>query len=212
MTNQERMALLMQVFNAIFTSKAQGTDITTVVIQSPHIVQTQWNKGQGRWFVKGQLRGFDLDLNLGDRVIQIRCIEQNPFKTDHLGNLKPFSLLAQQGHKIMWVINRNGDFMGRIQGGQWYASQDRATSPVKAAYDYNTPEHEAKIDAAYDHINRDINDPNFHGIPGTSQPYEQNTGPASHDQLVSELPDIETGIPEYVLAYYAEHGDAEVPE
>ena len=118
------------------------------------------------------IRGFDIDLNIGDKVIQLRCLEQNPNKTDHLGNLKQNSLLAQQGHKIMWVILRNGGFLGRIQDGVWHASEQRAYSP--------------------------------------KQPPVET--PASQDRLASGIPDVNTEIPEYILAYYAEHGDTEVPE
>ena len=83
MTNEEQMALLMMVFNAIFTSKAQGTDITGVVVTHPSLVAWQNNQWQpsgaqaGRWFVDGKIRGFDLDVNIGPRVISIRVLEQN---------------------------------------------------------------------------------------------------------------------------------------
>ena len=56
MTNQERMALLMMVYNAIFTSKAQGTDPAQVVIHHPSLMS--WDgKPTGiqacRWFKSG---------------------------------------------------------------------------------------------------------------------------------------------------------------
>ena len=174
MTNTERIAFLMQVYELIFTSKAQGTDPTTVALIHPNIAldPSRYITGKGRWFVDQTIRGFDIDLNIGDKVIQLRCLEQNPNKTDHLGNLKQNSLLAQQWHKIMWVILRNGGFLGRIQDGVWHASEQRAYSP--------------------------------------KQPPVET--PASQDRLASGIPDVNTEIPEYVLAYYAEHGDTEVPE
>lgn len=130
MTNAERMALLMTVFNAIFQSKAENTNITQVKIQ------TNTGTWPGRWFkdsTTGQqtLRGFDFTCNLGDRIISLRCLEQNPNKTDNLGNLKKFALLARQGHKIMWVIDRNGSFLGHIMDGKWEASWKPATQPAQ---------------------------------------------------------------------------------
>jgi hypothetical protein len=69
----------------------------------------------GRWFSDNTLRGFDVSINLGTRVIDIRCVEQNPNKLDNRGNLKWSANLARQGHKMMWVIDRNGGFLGRLR-------------------------------------------------------------------------------------------------
>jgi hypothetical protein len=102
MTNKEKMAILKLIFTTLFHSKATGSDITKVVIPT--------NMGQfpGRWFSDNTLRGFDVSINLGTRVIDIRCVEQNPNKLDNRGNLKWSANLARQGHKMMWVIDRNG--------------------------------------------------------------------------------------------------------
>ena len=127
MTNEQRMNLLRTIFRAIFQSKAMNSDITQVKIQT--------NTGQwaGRWFVNGLLRGFDFSCNLGDRVIVLRCLEQNPNKTDNFGNLKKFANLARQGHQIMWVINRNDNtWLGRMHNGEWHASFQPATAPAAA--------------------------------------------------------------------------------
>lgn len=173
MTSTERMAFLMTVYNTIFTSKAQGTNPETIRITHPNIVPSQYRQGQGRWFVNNTVRGFDIDLNIGNKVIQLRCMEQNPNKTNSKGNFSENAILAQKGHKIMWAIIRDGGFLGKIQDGVWHVSEQRAYGP--------------------------------------QQPHVE-TGPASQDRLASEIPDINTEIPEYVLAYYAEHGDTEVPE
>jgi hypothetical protein len=161
MTNQEKMDILMGIYNNLFQSKQNNTDITKVNIV------TNMGTFPGRWFVSQTLRGFDVDINAGDKIVQIRCLEQNPNKTDNNGNLKPNANLARIGHKIMWVIDRKDSWLGRIQDGAWIPAFETATKPAPA-YNYNTPEHEARVDAAYAHIEQDINDPNFHGIPGTS--------------------------------------------
>jgi len=133
MTPSERMNFLQTVFNAIFTSKAQNTNISQVPVHHPAIVNEQHpGVAYGRSFVKGTLRGYDVDLNIGDRIIQIRCLEQNPNKTDASGNLKQLAVAARQGHQIMWVIDRQQEngFLGRIQNGTWIPSEQRAVKPA----------------------------------------------------------------------------------
>ncbi len=185
MTNTERMAFIMTVHNAIFASKEQNTNIETVVISNPAIVPTQYSKGQGRTFVNGTIRGFDISLNVGNKVIPLRFMEQNPNKTLDGVTLTKYAILARRGHKIMWVIDQNSSFLGRIQDGQWHASEQRAYSPTPPQQQH-TETHE-------------------------NQPYD-DTGLAAQNQSAEEIPDVVTGIPEYVLAYYAEHGDTEAPE
>jgi len=186
----------MGIYNNLFQSKQSNTDITKVNII------TNMGKFPGRWFVSQTLRGFDVDINAGDKIVQIRCLEQNPNKTDNLGNLKPNANLARLGHKIMWVIDRKGSWLGRIQDGAWVPAFETATKP--AQYNYNAPEHEARVDAAYGHIDQDINDPNFHGIPGTSGTPMANL--AIENAMPQNLPEIPSNadIPEYVLQSVSE--------
>jgi len=130
MTNAERMAILQKAFKLMFLSKEIGMDITQVTMQ------TNTGAWPGRWFKDsstGQqtLRGFDFTCNLGDRGISLRCLEQNPNKTDKFGNLKKHAILARQGHKIMWVIDRNGSYLGGIIDGVWQPSFKPATTATK---------------------------------------------------------------------------------
>jgi hypothetical protein len=124
MTNEEKMAVLKLIFNTLFQSKQQGTDITQVMMT------TNVGNFNGRWFSDNTLRGFDVSINLGTRIIDIRCVEQNPNKTDNKGNLKWTANLARQGHKIMWVIDRNGGFLGRMQDEEWVPGFEPATQPA----------------------------------------------------------------------------------
>lgn len=128
MTNKEKMDILLGIYNVLFQSKQSNTDITKVG------VITNMGKFPGRWFVGQSLRGFDVDINTGDKIVEIRCIEQNPNKTDNLGNLKKHANLARQGHKIMWVINRQGGWLGCLQDSIWIPSFDPATKPAAVNY------------------------------------------------------------------------------
>ena len=190
MTNAERMAVLMGVFNTVFQSKQLNTDITK------EIVPTNTGRWPGRLFNKGTLRGFDFTINLGDRTINLRCLEQNPNKIDDFGNLKKYAILARQGHLIMWVIDtKNDQFLGRIHNGVWHASFVPATQP--ASYQpvsgtpnvYDSPEQEAREDAAYAHVNKEWQNSN------ADVPLE-----------VDQLPEIPNGmgIPDYVLDHVAD--------
>lgn len=126
MTNEEKLSLLKLIHMAIFTSKQTGTTITNEVVKNQYIVG---GGCLGRWF-KESLRGFDVDINTGIKTIQIRCVEQNPNKMDAKGNLKWTANLARQGHKIMWVIDRNGGFLGRMQDDEWIPGFEPATQPT----------------------------------------------------------------------------------
>lgn len=126
MTNQEKMGLLMALYNGIFQSKAQNTDITAMGVPSPHVPN---GIVMGRWFVNGTLRGFDFNVLHGG-MLQLRIVEQNPDKLDAAGNRSYYANLAHQGHCVAWVIDRKKEtdaFLGRIQAGQWHASKQRAT-------------------------------------------------------------------------------------
>ncbi len=132
MTNAEKMGLLMALYNGIFQSKAQNTDITAMGVPSAFV---PGGIVMGRWFVNGTLRGFDFDLQDGTKTLQLRILEQNPDKFDPAGNRTYYANLAHQGHCIVWIIDRKpgGSFLGRIQAGQWYVSEQRAVVPATPA-------------------------------------------------------------------------------
>jgi hypothetical protein len=80
------------------------------------------------------LRGYDIDLLVDGKVVRLRFIEQNPDKKDGMGNFSTYAQLARQGHRIVWVINRDTDeWPGRVQDGKWIPSQARAYSTSKPA-------------------------------------------------------------------------------
>jgi len=132
MTGAEKMGLLMALYNGLFQSKAQNTDITAMGVPTPHVAG---GVVMGRWFTKGTVRGFDFDVQDGAKSLQLRMVEQNTEKFDAAGNRSYYANLAYQGHCIVWLIDRKpgGLFLGRIQAGQWYASQERATVPATPA-------------------------------------------------------------------------------
>lgn len=193
MTNQEKMNILIGIYDALFQSKQANSDITQVVIT------TNMGKFPGRWFVNQTLRGFDVDISTEIKMVQIRCIEQNPNKLDNNGNLKKHANLAQQGHKIMWVIDRKGSWLGHMQDGIWIPANDPATKPSIAGTQYTKLGSQPVEDAAYAHINKDFSDPNFHGIPGTSgTPMANLPIEAAMPQSLPEISN-DVDIPEYVL-------------
>jgi hypothetical protein len=205
MTAQEKMALTMTVFNNIFASKANGVDIVTIRIVHPNIVngkpilnqagQRVGGEVNGRWFkdsTTGQqtLRGFDIDVQTDNKILQLRFIEQNPNKVDNYGNLKPMANAARRGSKIMWLIDRrqqvNG-FLGRVQDGVFHPSQDRAVAPVaKATPAPVVPQPVPNVQAQV--ASQDPNDEES----ADELPWEEESVP--------DLPDM--GIPEYVMKYY----------
>lgn len=142
MTNEQRMAFLMHLESLIFASKIANTDITKV-FTAPQWAPFIASGGNGRFF-NGGLRGFDIDLRLGATVIQLRVLEQNPQKIGKGGVFSQYAVLAQQGHRIVWIINRalkNDAFMGRIQDGLFIASAPRAT--------YNAPTYQPPVQQNY---------------------------------------------------------------
>jgi hypothetical protein len=96
---------------------------------------TLWNP---RTFVNNTLRGIDFDVRLPNGEIkQLRMLEQNPNKQNANGSLTSYAQQARNGSQICWVIDRtiqNGGFLGRIQDGVFYPSQDPAytTKTVQA--------------------------------------------------------------------------------
>lgn len=171
----------MGIYNNLFQSKQNNTDITKINII------TNMGTFPGRWFVSQTLRGFDVDINAGDKIVQIRCLEQNPNKTDNNGNLKPNANLARMGHKIMWVIDRKDSWLGRIQDGAWIPAFETATKPAPA-YNYNTPEHAMQQ--------------NLPEIPGQAS-YGQSLADSIVPGNVPEIPG-NADIPEYVLQSVSE--------
>jgi hypothetical protein len=178
MTNEEKMSLLKKIHLTLFTSKQTGTDITKERVLNPYITNTQ---AFGRWFSDNTLRGFDVSIDLGTRVIDIRCVEQNPNKMDAKGNLKWTANLARQVHKIMWVIDRNGGFLGRMQDDEWIPGFEPAIQPAIQ----NAP---AQTDVPYV-------DPN--------KSYGQDLADSLNIGELSEIPNA-ADIPEYVLQSVAE--------
>jgi len=173
----------MGIYTALFQSKQSNTDITQVNII------TNMGKFPGRWFVQQTLRGFDVDINAGDKIVQIRCLEQNPNKTDNNGNLKPNANLARMGHKIMWVIDRKDSWLGRIQDGTWIPAFETATKPVSTL-----PPVEHPAQGAYP---KDV--PEIPGQPSYGQSLANSIVPGD----VPEIPS-DADIPEYVLQSISE--------
>jgi len=142
LTNDQKKAIVLTVYAAIFSSKERGTDITTVRVGHSSIIG---GTVKGRWFkdsATGQqtLRGFDLDIQLAPgKVAQLRMLEQNPNKRDFMGNLKPMAAAARAGTKIMWVIDRNGEFLSKVQDGRLEKMGQPAYSKNKSAVAQPTP-------------------------------------------------------------------------
>lgn len=135
MTNAEKMAFIRMVADTIFVSKAANSNILTIAITHPNIVGGEQT---GRWFTNSEtgqmtIRGFDIDINDGVKILKLRFMEQNPDKTDGRGQLKWTANLARKGHRMMWVIDRVKQvdgFLGRLQDGEWIPSQERAYTTV----------------------------------------------------------------------------------
>ena len=154
MLYEEKVRLLLEVVQEIFTSKLANTDITQVTII------TNTNVFAGRTFVNGKLRGFDFTVQDENGLIPLRVIEQNPDKQDDYGNLKQNAVLARAGHQIAWVIHRGVNrFLGKIQDGKWTKSTPRATTPVNNNTGAVTPvTAKDQYDGEYQHYdNSDLN-------------------------------------------------------
>ena len=205
MTNEQRMSFLRFIANTIFQSKAMNTDITQILLV------TNTGRWPGRMF-NGGLRGYDFTLNLGDRIISLRCLEQNPNKTDNFGNLKKYAILARQGIKIMWVIEtKNNKFLGRLQDNVWHASFVPATTPVSATpvnTDFKRVIYaDGRVVTNYadgrhtEHM-ADNRPADYYEPPGYQNPAASQTEPLEID----ELPEIPNGvaIPDYVYEQIAD--------
>jgi len=146
MTNQAKMEFIMDVYRLIFSLNPNDPGLHNS-IQGVQM-DPKWIPFllffQGRMFKDSttgllSLRGFEVSLNIGKMNIDgtiaplnLRFIEQNPNKLDHNGNLKTFANLARQGHKIVWVINKDleNGFLGRVQNDQWIKSTKRPVYPA----------------------------------------------------------------------------------
>jgi len=206
MTAQEKMALVMMAYNNIFGSKANGVDIITVKIVHPNIVngkpilsngQRVGGEIQGRWFKNGvtgesTLRGFDIDIQTDNKILQLRFIEQNPDKVDAQGHLKPMAVAARKGSKIMWLIDRkakpgeNG-FLARVQDGVFKPSQERAVAPVAKS----AP---APVVQPAQNVQRQVASQTADEEIVEDLPWEEDS-----------IPDLsDDGIPESVMKFYAD--------
>ena len=149
MSNQARMEFIMDVYRLIFSLNPNDPGLHQSIqgIQMDPKWAPWLLSFQGRMFNDATtklmiIRGFDASLNIGKAYadglvapLNLRFIEQNPNKVDNNGNLKTFANLARQGHKIMWVINKDipEGFLGRIQDGQWEKSRQRVIQPANVA-------------------------------------------------------------------------------
>jgi len=134
MNNAEKSALIKYIYQVIFASKAQGSDITQLK------VQTNAGLWPGRWFKNAEtgqqsLRGFDFTVNDKGVSRKLRMLEQNPDKLDKFNNLKHFANLARAGHKIAWLIDTDvsNGFIGRIQDDEWVPSRPQVVNPIQEA-------------------------------------------------------------------------------
>ena len=185
MTNEQRMAFLMEMVTLIFASKAANTDIRAMRV-SP-----QWGAflvngtGSGRFFTGG-LRGFDVDLRLGNLIRKLRILEQNPQKIGKNGVFSQYAVLAQQGHQICWIIDRDKQqdaFLGRVQDGQFIASTPMAT--------YDAPAQQRYVQSAA----QPVNVQNLPDVPvGTDVPEYVMTSLNGGDIDPSLLADMESDI------------------
>ena len=146
MTNQARMEFIMDVYRLLFSLNPNDPGLHQNIQGAQ--MDPKWAPWllsfEGRMFkdkTTGLLciRGFDASLNIGKAYadglvspLNLRFIEQNPNKLDDNGNLKTFANLARQGHKIMWVINKDipNGFLGRIQDDKWEKSYQRVIQPA----------------------------------------------------------------------------------
>ncbi len=138
MTNGQKMGLLLDLFHSLFQAKAANKPHQEVAVTSHGMTIV------GRWFKDGTIRGYDFNVVNNGKTLRLRMIEQNPNTCDAAGNLKYYSNLARQGTQIVWLINQDGGFMGRIQDGTWHASKTTAT----AAYTGQQPYQPAAATAA----------------------------------------------------------------
>ena len=144
---QEKMEMMMAAYRGIFGTRQET--LMEDLINAANAIHERWKdcilRINPRLFKDSStgtnnIPGFDMTCDFGDinpngtmRVRGLRFIAQNPNKRDGLGNLKENAILAQAGHRIMWVIDtalENG-FLGKVMDDQWIPSAPRATYPYK---------------------------------------------------------------------------------
>ena len=166
MTVQQRHGFLQHIYGLIFnhvrfpfTEKPGsqmtrfGIDYTQLVnmfqdrVKQLHIAP-EWmpwvvgEDGRARTFKAQEvgayiLVGFDVTLSLENgRHQRFRMLEQNPYKRDQVGNFKETAILAQRGHKLMWIIDatdprRRNAFIGKILDGEFIPNKPRATTTFR---------------------------------------------------------------------------------
>lgn len=183
LSNERKMGLLNHLYNIIFTSKAAGTDITKISVDAEWLpaITKGW---VGRWFSKGSLRGFDIDLREGNGIIQLRVLEQNPNKINtRTGVYSDFAVRAQRGERIMWIIDRSAKenaFLGHIANGTFVPSTPVVTQTYTPAQPAYTPPQAAEVNVA---ALPDV-------PPGVDIP-EFLTGELDEDPFNADLPDFE---------------------
>lgn len=154
MNNQQKMELVMMAYRAIFTAR-QDNLLEALTGQAVNIAMRfpQCLGARARLFkdsTTGQpnIPGFDISLDVGEinengtmKPLNLRFIAQNPNKRDGFGNLKQNAILAQRGHRIMWVINQNIDngFLGKVMDENWEPSTPRAVYPANPNTNYPNP-------------------------------------------------------------------------
>jgi hypothetical protein len=128
MNNEQKMALITYIYNMIFgTPHAQWRQAPLPPQFAAFI--TSWVP---QIWAQGAVRAVVVGINVGNRVLNLKFLEQNPNKLDSAGNLKDTSNRARRGERIMWVIDANQEngFLGSMQNDQWVPSQDKAYQPV----------------------------------------------------------------------------------
>jgi hypothetical protein len=135
MTDQLKLEFVREINRIIFSSTPEN--ITQATINEKF---TPWIMFFGPRTFKNSatgiqsLRGVDVGLDVGEldssgvvKPKRLRFIEQNPDKINGFGQLKPTSMLARQGHKIMWIINQdiNNGFIGKMVDNVYEPIQSR---------------------------------------------------------------------------------------
>jgi len=145
---QQKTELMMAIYRVIFGA-IQG-QIMESLTEGATLIHERWKdcilRINPRLFKDSStginnIPGFDLTCDFGDknpdgtaRIRTLRFIAQNPNKKDGFGNLKENAILAQAGHKIMWVIDTaiaNG-FLGKVMDDKWIPNAPRAVYPARA--------------------------------------------------------------------------------
>ena len=132
MDNAQRMALVMNVYNLMFNTPHTQWRNTPMPQQFAQFI-TRWVP---QIWANGAVRAVEIGITSNGRLLPLKFLEQNPNKLDHQGRLKETALRAQNGERIMWIIDarqQNG-FLGSVQNGQWQPSKSRAYQPVQQNY------------------------------------------------------------------------------